>query len=328
MKNTPNLILRPPRRVFSTVNLHGDVRGGWQRHVNELYGPLDIAIEESKFEGEIVRSHLGQLELTRIRTAAEVAKRDKSHISKAVQDFFLFGLGLSGDAGYEQYGRESVVAPSHFGLIYSGEPYEFRHQATIERICLKIPAQALQARVTDPHGLCSIARPVSPGLTQLVADHLKSIAREQPNLTAAEAEVVEAYTLDLIGLVLRMNSGRLMEFGSSVRRAIHRRACAYMRDSLSHPALDPTEIAAKTGISARYLHRVFAETEETVGEALLRMRLDRCREMLSAFRTQHFSMKEIASLNGFKSQSYFSNAFKRRFGLSPSELRNAVQRQR
>ena len=314
------------RHVYSSYGLGSDKRRAWQEQIGDLYGRLDVDLARngSDFKGEIRCSSLGRAELTQICTDGEVARREKQHISVDGNDYFLFGLGLSGTAGYEQYGRECVLEPRHFGLIYSGSPYHFAHQDSISQLCLRIPSAALEARVGDAHAFCGIARPVLPGLSTLVADLLMSLASQADGICDTSAPVIEANVLDMIGVFLEGSREKAIVSGTSIRWALHRRAVAYLTEALIRPDLTPDVIATTLGISTRYLHRVFEDAAETVAETMMRMRLKRCRDQLVDPSMQPLSIKEIAYRNGFKSQSHFASAFKGRYGASPRDLRHTA----
>lgn len=309
------------RRVYSSAGLGGDKRSGWLDLVRDLYGVLDIDIVDERFRGEIRRSPVARLELTEISTDGETARRQKHHISTDKSDFFLFGASLAGVASYEQYGRACEMQPGHFGMIHTASPYLFVHQNSIHTVCLKLPAAALEARVADPHALCSIARPVIPGLSALIVDLLRSLTRQADGMCDHTMAMMETNLLDLIGLLMNGSRDNMVMGGTSVRWAIHRRALAYMTEALSRPDLNPASIAAGLGISTRYLHRVFEESDETVAEALMNMRLERSRALLVEPAMRPLSIKEIAYRNGFKSQSYFSGVFKAKYGRTPREMR-------
>ena len=314
------------KHVYSSHGLGSDTRREWQDLIADLYGPLDVDLAHggTGFRGEIHCSTIGRTELTEIRTDGEVARREKKHISKDERDFFLFGLGLSGTARYEQYGRECLLVPKHFGLIHSGSPYQFSHRDSISQVCLSIPRVALEARMGDAHVFCGKARAVLPGLPTLLADLLVSLARQANDISDASAPIVEANLLDMIGLFFEGNRDKAMISGTSVRWALHRRAIDYLGEALFRPELTPDLIAGALGISTRYLHRVFEDAQDTVAETLMRMRLDRCRDHLVDPGRRPTSIKEIAYKNGFKSQSHFASAFKCRFGVSPRDLRHAA----
>ncbi len=84
-------------------------------------------------------------------------------------------------------------------------------------------------------------------------------------------------------------------------------------------ALTVQTIAEHCNVSASYLHKLFKSTLDiTPGEYLINCRLSTARDLLI---NTSLSLNEIAFSCGFNSQSYFSDCFKKRIGVSPKNFR-------
>ena len=84
-------------------------------------------------------------------------------------------------------------------------------------------------------------------------------------------------------------------------------------------------LSKNIGVSKYYLHRLFTEmTGSTPVVYITRVRLSKAKERL---RTSSASILEIAIACGFDSASYFSNIFKKHFGVSPTEYRKGLWNQ-
>lgn len=78
-------------------------------------------------------------------------------------------------------------------------------------------------------------------------------------------------------------------------------------------------IARELNLSPNYISRVFrSETNEPILKYLIRFRLEKASELL---RVSTKSINEISSLVGYMTPAYFSQAFRRQYGLTPSEYR-------
>ncbi len=85
------------------------------------------------------------------------------------------------------------------------------------------------------------------------------------------------------------------------------------------PELTVDAVAAAIGLSPSHLARLFRQaTGRPLHQTLVDIRLRRAADLL---RGGHHSIKEIANLTGWSSQLYFSAAFRRAHGLSPSAFR-------
>ena len=95
------------------------------------------------------------------------------------------------------------------------------------------------------------------------------------------------------------------------------RALLCMEQNISRPISVP-EIAARQGISSRHLDRLFHEVVGTSPHATyLKLRLKHARWMLEL----PLSLASIAAETGFSDTAHLGKAFKKAYGLNPSEER-------
>ena len=118
---------------------------------------------------------------------------------------------------------------------------------------------------------------------------------------------------------------RLVQGCSSLTSAhrletVNRTAC-YIAANLGE-SLNLDDISRAAGMSKFHLHRVFEENVgTTVGRYLSGVRLKAALRLLSDRETRTMSVLEVALQVGFEDASAFSRSFHRRYGLSPSSLR-------
>lgn len=92
-----------------------------------------------------------------------------------------------------------------------------------------------------------------------------------------------------------------------------------INDHISDPEFNIDDVSADLYISANYLRQIFKQqSEETFGEYLIRIRMEKAKEML---KTPDIKIHEIAEATGFSNQRYFSVCFKKRFNQTPTEYR-------
>lgn len=88
----------------------------------------------------------------------------------------------------------------------------------------------------------------------------------------------------------------------------------------AEPGLTMAAVATATGISARAGYLAFAAAGIDFTELLTATRLDRARELLAA---PGGRIGEVALAAGFADLSHFNRRFRERFGMTPSEARQA-----
>ena len=81
------------------------------------------------------------------------------------------------------------------------------------------------------------------------------------------------------------------------------------------------DVAARQGLSPRYVRMLFESDKSSFSEFVREERLRRAHRMLLSPRFHDQRIGEIAYAVGFNDLSYFNRSFRRRFGHSPSELR-------
>jgi len=91
---------------------------------------------------------------------------------------------------------------------------------------------------------------------------------------------------------------------------------------LTDPALTPGTIAAELGISLRYAHQVFNREDQTIARFVRDRRLEAAaaslREAQAGARPS-----ELALRFGFGSRDQLARAFRRRYGMTMREYRDA-----
>jgi transcriptional regulator GlxA family with amidase domain len=103
-------------------------------------------------------------------------------------------------------------------------------------------------------------------------------------------------------------------------------ARAFIEDHLTEVNLSAARIAAGIGISERQLSRVFAVTGASIPQFVLAQRLDRAHALLAS--APEIPVGEVAARSGFGSAGRFSQAFRARFGIRATDLRQQARASR
>ena len=95
----------------------------------------------------------------------------------------------------------------------------------------------------------------------------------------------------------------------------------FMLVHVSDSNVSPSLIAEEMGISIRYLHWLFKQSDETVIQYLTRKRIELAQLLLTTSSKSLYSVTEVAFMCGFNDSTHFSRRFKQRVGISPSTYR-------
>jgi AraC-like DNA-binding protein len=110
-----------------------------------------------------------------------------------------------------------------------------------------------------------------------------------------------------------------------VRAARLRAIKADIEAHLSHGDLSPGAVAKRQQVSESYIRKLFESEGISLSQFVLGRRLDRARRMMTDLRGADRTIASIAFDAGFGDLSYFNRTFKRCYGATPSEIRDAVE---
>jgi AraC-like DNA-binding protein len=264
--------------------------------------------------------------LSRLTSEALQYRRLSHHFKAERDEHFLVTVPACSEIYFAQGGKDVRCHPGGFILERSHEPYEFSHDDPADLWVLKVEAKALGLRLRAPDRFCSLQFNAAEGAGGLFADMLHLIPGRFNAMGFEARETVGKQLIDLLVLALKNDERTLTSGASTVREAHLTRIESMVRRNLGDTGLDPQAIAQACGISTRYLHELFRDTNQTLGSWIRDQRLEACREAL-ADRSNRQSLAEIAYRFGFGDQAQFSRAFKAHYGAAPKEYRQHSRRQ-
>jgi AraC family transcriptional activator of tynA and feaB len=133
----------------------------------------------------------------------------------------------------------------------------------------------------------------------------------------------------LLALALGANEETRETTGQAELKAARLRAVRdYTEQNLNDPNLTPATVAARFGISPRYLHKLFEETGTSFSQWLQACRLEQSRRELADPAHDALGIAEIAYRWGFSDLSHFGRRFRAMYGVSPKDMRYGRQRGR
>ena len=294
----------------------------WRDIVDRYYVSVDLSLDRAgAFRGALAHSALGPLDLTRYMASANSARRGRRHIGRnAADDVFCF-FPRRGGLWFRQSGREVVVDPASICLIDGGLPFELHQPGDVDVHVARVPRAELETRLPDLDGLTCRGIPAARGLASVASQLISSLSREARHLDGHEVRTLSSQAVDLLAISLRSTCLGGASRESSVRSALYLRARKVVAANFANAALDPSAVAAASGVSLRYLQALFAANDTTVGAVIRDRRLDAAREALTSPVGPRRTVAEIAHAVGFVSAAHFSRAYRARFGRPPTEDR-------
>jgi len=136
-------------------------------------------------------------------------------------------------------------------------------------------------------------------------------------------ETLEELTKDFHQLFETITS-KLSEKRSGKQEEITRRINELIAAHYADPALGLNYIADELNMSSYHISRVYRQQNSgTIVDMINHIRMEHAKQMLIESDT---SIAEIATKTGYTSSSYFHRMFKKLYGVTPSEFRNANRR--
>jgi AraC-like DNA-binding protein len=195
-------------------------------------------------------------------------------------------------------------------------------------VTLALSRPAIAALVPDYAS--ALGRPIlrdNPAL-RVLTRYLDIVQAGDETMGPELAHSVSLHILDLAALALGAPGERAeLARQRGVRAARFEAIRSDILARLGDAALSAERLAAHHGISARYVRKLFEEDGSSFSSFVLAERLRRVRRMLVDRRYAHLNIAQIAHENGFGDVSYFNRAFRRHFGTTPSDVREAARRQ-
>lgn len=156
----------------------------------------------------------------------------------------------------------------------------------------------------------------NPSITDEVVDLLKRIEAEYTSPDAYSGEAISYYVALLFFLLARnKNTCQTIQSGSLYAT----QTVNYIKNNYASD-IRLSDIAKLSSVSPEHLSRVFKkETGFGFSEYLTMVRLQKAEQMLKS--EKHKSIAKIAYECGFNDSNYFSEKFKRSYGVSPMKYK-------
>jgi AraC-like DNA-binding protein len=174
----------------------------------------------------------------------------------------------------------------------------------------------------------AFGRPIPSGNAALglLARYLDVVRAGDELTNPAIGQSVSDHIIDLAALALGAR-GDYAELARQ-RGAKAARLAAIRSDilrTLGRSDLSTELIAARHGISPRYVRKLFEDDGSSFSAFVLTERVARAHRMLIDRRYAHLNIAQVAHESGFGDVSYFNRAFRRHFGATPSDFREAAR---
>lgn len=286
----------------------------WELVTSDAFVPLTCVALERDFRGRIEFERFDDaLMVSHVTTDGLAVDRTARQASHANSDDIHLTFTLGGPGVIRQDGHGLRVAAGSVSTYATDRRYELDYTAPGQRqVLVQVSKRALGIPVALVEESCARLRVEAPVAAAVLRETLDETRG------AGTPEVGETVR-DLAGTMIRssLSGTRVMP---ATRGGMLATVRSFMRGRLHDPELDVAAIAEQHYVSRRFLYELFAPSEQTPGEHLRRLRLDRAAELLRG----GGAIGRIAESVGFTDPTTFTRAFSRAFGMLPSEYRTVA----
>jgi AraC-like DNA-binding protein len=296
-------------------------------HFREIYarGLFRFEMEpepDTEFDVDVTLQVLPGL---RISTGTHSAMRNRLTSELIDSDDLVLVILHSGLAMAKQRGREEVFRDGQAIVTTNDEPARAEH-SLIQVTNLRFARNRLSPQLADADA--SVLRPLSRDnqALRLLASYLRIVNGELGRSDVSLQQAAGDHVHDLVALALgATRDAAEIARGRGVRVA---RLHAIKADAVANVAanwLSIDALAARHGVSPRYIRSLFQGEETTFTDFVLSQRLARAHARLTDPRLGARLISTIAFEAGFGDLSYFNHRFRQRYGATPSDIRAAAR---
>lgn len=289
--------------------------GSYQSRMGYRYGRTD------DFRGETVRQRTGVYQLVRFRSDEIEYTRTARQVREDPDGDYRLLLPLTGRIVLRQDGQEARLTPGTGTLVSFGSPFQCLQDTSTQAFVLTIPARELDGPLNRKSPLAS-GLDLNRGLGRVVRSMLDGLYAERDGLTDSQFDAVSDRVVELLCMLATGDdrpdgSRHLTEVETVVRR--------HVRENAADPGLTGTSMAHALGWSLRQVQLALQHAGTTPRDLIREERLRLVRDRLRRGDGEHLTITDLAYASGFSSASALSTAFRRRFGVSPREMRDGVR---
>jgi AraC family transcriptional regulator, positive regulator of tynA and feaB len=309
--------------IYSTLDVHSRERlSYWLDVATKAFVRHEFHSSSGpSFSGALRAGSLAGLGVVTVECDPCEVGRTALDIAHDNSDELLVSLQFAGKMILLQDGRQAVNERGSFVLLDTRRPYTQIFQTHAKTMVLKIPREALEARLGRVALLTAHTMEADNPIAGLASGFLSMLPERLDTLDGPVGVTIAEQALDLVALAFSVETQQSASSLSSSRVITLLRLKSVIESRLCDPDLRPAAVAAEAGISIRYANALLSAEGTSLERCILDRRLERCRRALEDPKQAHRTIGEIAFAWGLLDLSHFGRRFKAEFGVSPGEYR-------
>jgi AraC-like DNA-binding protein len=251
----------------------------------------------------------------------EHARRD----SGDGDDDFGFHMNLSGLSLVTGRRSETTLHDGDAMLLSYSVSRTISRPDLVDHRVIRLPRAALGPLVSNIDNAVLRRIPRGTGMLRLLKSYVDAVFSDPTLAIPQMRQLIAAQLCDLIAVTLgATGDATAVAERRGIRAARLRAIKGDIEAHLTTGNLSPGAVAKRQLISDSYIRKLFESEGTSFSQFVLGRRLERAHRMLINPARPGRSITSIAFDAGFGDLSYFNRAFRHRYGMTPSEVRDAV----
>ena len=290
--------------------------------INTLYMPATPYVTQNTTISATYRSRsLGDVTVLEVTADGHGVKRNRSEVSRSHGEYCSIKILHSGYGEIEQDGRTTTFKSGDIITFDNTYPYRISCFDRFSFTFFVVPKFLVLPHMVNPKFMRAGRIPADSSLSPLLRTYINELLQLKEDKQDFYSASLTETLCGLISVALDPDSANLESNEKSINKMRFLVLSEFVRTHLSDPELTPKSAALASGISVRYLHKLFEPHGVTFGRWVLKQRLARCREQIADPRFQEKKLSLISYNWGFNNLSYFIRAFRAEYGMSPRDYR-------
>lgn len=250
-----------------------------------------------------------------------------THTAEMIEDDdLIIVLSPQGHGSLQQIGREVTIENGQATLLSNGEPGVFYGHVPSHLVSFRLSRKLLSPLVPNLEDALVRQIPRDNPSLQLMTSYARVMTDMNALATPELRRAIAVHMHDLAALTIGAERDvNEITKQRGVRAARLRAIKDDITANLSQQRLSADTLAARHGISPRYVNMLFETEGVSISEFVLMQRLALAHRKLSDPGMAERSISAIAYDVGFRDLSYFNRTFRRRYNATPSDIRAAIR---
>lgn len=306
--------------VFTTDHFARAERyAAWRDAICDVYVHVDVrAANPEQYRGFIHEAKFGEVALTDILLSEQRIRRSRQHISRLDKDCYYLQLLHHGNLSVFQCGTTHRSNAARGAIFSATEEYELQCHGEVRSFYLELPRDDFAQRFPRERIPVSASLNTTQGLGRIATEFCATLAAEGSRLDDGVRASLGSQLMDMLALTLLSSEGDLPAAEGSVKKARLMSVQRWIESHIGDLDLSLERIAVVNGMSLRYLHVLFENSDMSASEWIWNRRLQLAYDQIS--KGDGRSITSIAFDHGFNSSAHFSTMFRRKYGVSPRDI--------